>query len=73
MPGLCEVVGTVARREKRRRSANRRWRPHVHREKVDGVLQVAVRKPTEILHEHSVGAEERANAKTRNVDKMTAK
>ena len=36
-------------------------------------MQVAVKKPTEILHEHSIGTEERTNAKTSNVDKMTAK
>ena len=47
--------------------------PHVHREKVDGVMQVAVKKPTEILHEHSIGIEERTSAKTSNVDKRTAK
>ena len=47
--------------------------PHVHREKVDGVMQVAVRKPTEILHDHSIGTEERTNEKTSNVDKMTPK
>ena len=46
---------------------------HVHREKVDGKMQVAVKKPTEILHEHSIGTEERTNAKTSNVDNMTAK
>ena len=47
--------------------------PHVHCESVDGVLQVAVKKPTEILHEHSIGTEDRANAEARKVDKMTAK
>ena len=46
--------------------------PHVHREEVDGVMQVAVKKTTEILHEYSMGAEERTNAQTSNVDKMTA-
>ena len=45
----------------------------MHREKVDGVMQVAVQKPTEILHEHTVGTEERTNAKRSNVDKMTEK
>ena len=43
------------------------------REKVDGVMQVAVQKPTEILHEHTVGTEERTNSKRSNVDKMTEK
>ena len=47
--------------------------PHVHREKVDGVMQVAVKKPAEILHELSIGTDERTNAKTSNVDKMTGK
>ena len=47
--------------------------PHVHREKVDGVWQVAVKKPTEILHGHSIDTEERTNAKPSNMDKMTAK
>ena len=36
-------------------------------------MQVAVKKTTEILHEHSIGTEERTNAKTSNVDKMTGK
>ena len=38
--------------------------PHVHRKKVDGVKQV---------DEHTIGTEERTNAKTSNVDKMTTK
>ena len=50
--------GTVARPRKRRRSGNRRWRHCTC---------------AEILHEHSIGTEERANAQTRNVDNMTAK
>ena len=41
--------------------------PHVHREKVDGVMQVAVKKP----HRDSSRAQHRAL--TCNVDKMTAK
>ena len=47
--------------------------PHAHRENVDGVVQVAVKKPTEILHEHTIGTEERTNVKTSKVDNMTAK
>ena len=61
-----------------REEAKAKWKsalasPHVHREKVDGVMQVAVKEPTEILHEHNIGTEERTNAKTGNVDKVTAK
>ena len=41
--------------------------PLVHRETVDG------KKPTEILHKHSIGTEGRTNAKTSNVDNMTMK
>ena len=44
-----------------------------HPEKLDGVMQVNVEKPTEILHEHSIGTEQRTNANTSNVDKTTAK
>ena len=47
--------------------------PHVHRERVDGLMQVAVKKPTKIIHKHTIGTEESTNAKTSNVDKMTAK
>ena len=43
--------------------------PHLHREKVYGRFE----KPTEILHEQTIGTEERTNAKTSNVDKLTAK
>ena len=44
-----------------------------HRQKLDGVVQVALKKPTGILDEYTIGAEEKTNAMTSNVDKMTAK